>query len=396
MQDLESKTERLQRSVFALLEPEVDRPYSLGILNWGLLVLILLNVLAVILESIESIRVQFGAFFQGLLLVSMLVFTVEYVLRVWTCPLHPSGLYKKPIRGRVRYILSPLPIIDLAAILPFWLGTIVGLDLRFLRLFRLLWILKIARFLPAVATLRNVLKRERRTLVAVFSLMLIILFIASSLVYLFEHDRQPEAFASIPHAMWWGMATLTTVGYGDLVPQTMMGKILGIIIMMLGIGTFALPAGILASAFSEESKRKNFMLSWDLVAKVPFFSHLNAQEIAEIASLLRPRTASANEVIFKKDDEADSIFFIVSGEVEVQIEPEPIHEGRGDFFGEVALLYHRKRTASVVAMTHLELLELDAKDFHRAFDARPGLRQRIVEQAEKRFGSSAEQADPQQ
>jgi len=190
--------------------------------------------------------------------------------------------------------------------------------------------------------------------------------------------------------MWWGMATLTTVGYGDLVPQTTMGKVLGIIIMMLGIGTFALPAGILASAFSEESKRKNFLVSWDLVAKVPFFSHLNAQDIAEIASLLRPRTANANEVIFKKDDEADSIFFIVSGEVEVQLEPTPIHEGRGDFFGEVALLYHQKRTASVVALTHLELLELDAKDFHRAFEARPALRQRIVEQAEKRFGSPAE------
>jgi voltage-gated potassium channel len=251
-----------------------------------------------------------------------------------------------------------------------------------------LWILKITRYLPAMGALGRVLKRERRTLAAVMSIMVIMLFIASSLIYLLEHEQQPEQFGSIPHAMWWGIATLTTVGYGDVVPVSTMGKALGSVIMLLGIGTFALPAGVLASAFAEERKRQDFIVTWNLVAQVPFFAFLTARDIAGIAALLHPREVAAHEIVLHKGEDADSMFFIVSGELEAELQPEPIRLVEGDFFGEVALIFHRQRTATVVAMTRCELLELDAQDLHQLFERKPQLKVRIMEAAEKRLARS--------
>ena len=216
-------------------------------------------------------------------------------------------------------------------------------------------------------------------------LLLAMLFTASTLVYSFEKDVQPQDFGSIPHAMWWGIATLTTVGYGDVVPQSSLGKALGGLIMLSGIAMFATPAGILAAAFAEEAKRKNFIVTWNLVAHVPFFSHLGAREIARIAELLRPRTYVPNEVILHRDEDAASMFFIVSGEVEVLLEPEPIRYTKGAFFGEISLLFNVPRTATVVAARRSDLLELDAQELHRLLDANPKLKSRILKIATQRY-----------
>lgn len=361
-----------------------SRPFA-RVIDRGLMALILLNIAAFVLETVHSIGETYHLLFNLVLVGSLAIFATEYLLRLWVCTLDESGLYQRPIKGRLRYMGTLLALVDLAAILPIIIAGLAGMDFRFLRVLRLLWILKITRYFPAVGTLGRVLKRERKTLAAVLAVMVVILFVASSLIYLLEHERQPEAFASIPHAMWWGMATLTTVGYGDVVPVSPMGKMLGVVIMMLGIGTFALPAGILASGFAEERKRQNFILSWNLIAKVPVFSVLSAKDIASIAGLLRARELHANEIVFNKGDDGDSMFFIVSGEVEVELKPQPIRMRRGDFFGEVALIYHRSRTATVVATKRTELLELDARDLHRLLDDKPKLRSRILKEAEKRL-----------
>jgi len=378
----------LQQRIFDLIELGVEPGRRLGTINIALLILIAINVAAFVLETVPELGQRYARWFDLVLYVSVTVFSIEYLLRVWVATRHPSGLYAKPVRGRLRYLLSPLALLDLFAILPFYLGTFFGLDLRFLRLLRLLWMLKVTRYLPAMASLGRVLKRERRTLAAVFVIMGIMLFIASALIYLLEREAQPEAFASIPHAMWWGMATLTTVGYGDVVPVSPMGRVLGMLIMMLGIGTFALPAGILASAFAEEKKRQDFLLTWHLVAKVPAFAFLSAREISEIAALLHPREAMVNEVIFCRGDDAGSMFFIVSGAVEVETPSGPIRLKTGDFFGEIALIFHRERTASVVALSHVELLELEACDLFRLFEGKPKLRSRITAEATRRLAES--------
>lgn len=381
----ESAVRRIQQYVQDVLEGGERKGPWAAVVTWGLLSIIVLNVVAFVLETVEPIAHRYGPWLDYLLYLSIGIFTLEYLLRLWACTLDDSGLYSHPIRGRLRYVLTPLSLIDLAVILPFYAGGLAGIDLRFLRLIRLLWVLKLTRYFPAMGILGRVLKRERRTLAAIMTLMLIILFIASSLIFLFEHDRQPEQFASIPHAIWWGVSTLTTVGYGDVVPISLWGRILGVVIMLLGIGTFALPAGVLASAFSEERKRRDFIQSWSLVARVPSFAFLSAQDIAGIASLLHPREVMASEVVIHKGAEADSMFFIVSGELEVELQPKPLKLTRGEFFGEVALVYHRDRTASVVALSRSELLELEARDLNRLFETKPELKSRILTEAERRI-----------
>ena len=178
-----------------------------------------------------------------------------------------------------------------------------------------------------------------------------------------------------------------------MVPESAIGKALAGLIMLAGIGMFAMPAGILAAAFADEAKRKNFIVTWDLVAHVPFFSHLSAREIARIAELLHPRTYMPNEVIFHRDQAADGMYFIVSGKVEVETLPEPVRLGKGEFFGELALLYTGKRTATLMAVSYVELLKLDAGDFHRLLDANPVLRERITVEADRRLSKSAAEFD---
>jgi len=380
---------QIEESLHSLLDGAGDRHLAGRIANGLLSILILLNVIAVVLETVEPLGSRYGGFFDALLVFSVAVFSAEYVLRVATCTHHRSGRYAQPLAGRLRYMVSPLALLDLLAILPFYLSVFVGIDLRFLRIFRLLWLLKIMRYLPAVETLMIVLRRERGTLSAMIVLLLVMVFTASTLMYFLERGVQPDKFGSVPHALWWGIATLTTVGYGDVVPVTALGKVLGGLIMLAGIGMFAMPAGILAAAFADEAKRKNFIVTWNLVAHVPFFSHLSAREIARIAELLHPRTYMPNEVIFHRDEAADGMYFIVSGKVEVETLSGPVTLGKGDFFGELGLLYTGKRTATLMAVSYVELLKLDAENLHRLLNANPVLKERITVEAERRLSRSA-------
>jgi voltage-gated potassium channel len=212
--------------------------------------------------------------------------------------------------------------------------------------------------------------------------MIVLLTLASTIIYYIERQTQPEAFSSIPKAMWWGMATLTTVGYGDVVPHSATGRVFGIVVMFIGIGMFAVPTGIIVSGFSQEIKRKDFIVTWNLVAHVPSFSQLDAVQIAHICELLRVRTAMLDEVIFREGDEADSMYFIVSGKVEIESKPQSVHLAAGEFFGEFSLIYKRRRTATVIARSFAELLRLDARDFEALLETNQELRERIRAQAE--------------
>ena len=347
-----------------------------------LISLILLNVAAIILASVDRINGHYDRIFELIRDVSITLFILEYGARIWCVPEHPSRLYKKPVLGRLRYIFTPMMVTDFLAILPFLLGLPRSIDLRILRLFRLLSILRITHHSPALGILASVLKREIKSLVSVSVLMIVLLIIASTIVYYFEREVQPEAFASIPRAMWWGMATLTTVGYGDVVPHTVAGKGFGIVVMFIGIGMFAVPTGIIVSTFAQEIKRKDFIVTWNLVAHVPYFSRLDALEIARISELLRVSTAMHGEVIFHEGDIADSIYFVVSGDVEIATRPEPVYLSSGDFFGELSLINKSPRTATVIARSYVELLRLDVKDLETLLKSNPELWERITAQAE--------------
>lgn len=222
-----------------------------------LMILILLNVAAVVLESVDSINQQYGAIFNALEIVSVAVFTAEYLARLWIANLNP--LYSKPFTGRLRYALSGMAVIDLLAILPAFLPLFFAVDLRvirFLRVFRLFRLLKMSRYVRSLDTLDDVVKGKKEELLVTVVMILMLLIFSASLMYIVENEAQPDKFPDIPSAMWWGVATLTTVGYGDVFPITPFGKLLGGIIAFLGIGMFALPTSILASGFAEEIRKR--------------------------------------------------------------------------------------------------------------------------------------------
>lgn len=242
----------LRQDVYQLLEAP-DRTYpGARLVDLGLIVLILLNLVAIVLESVPKVGHAWGAAFRGFEVFSVAVFTVEYLLRLWSSPENPRFTAHDSLgSARLRYLATPLAIVDLLAILPFYLPFLLGVDLRFLRALRLLRVFKLTRYFSAMGVLLDVLREEARAFGAAIFVLLVIMMMASSAMYLFEHEAQPEAFGSIPAAMWWAVATLTTVGYGDVTPITVGGKIFGACITVIGIGMVALPAGILASGFSD-------------------------------------------------------------------------------------------------------------------------------------------------
>ena len=238
----------------------VDAKHSNDLLSKGvnefLIALILLNTLAVVLESVHSYKLAYGTLFRAFEIFSITIFTIEYLIRVWTSNLDQN--FDSPIIGRLRFIIKPMSIIDLLAILPFFLPMLFTFDLRFiriLRIVRMVRLLKIGRYSQVIHKLGRVFKAKREELIFTLGIVLLLLVISSSLMYDVENPVQPEVFSSIPAAMWWGVATLTTVGYGDIYPITAAGKILGAVIAILGIGLVALPTGIIGSGFIEEIQR---------------------------------------------------------------------------------------------------------------------------------------------
>ena len=218
--------------------------------------LILLNAIAIVLESIESLYTPNQVIFYYFEVFSVIVFSIEYLLRIYS--ITESDKFKHAIWGRVKYSLTPLALIDLFAVLPFFLLHLFP-DLRFiriLRLFRLARLLKLFRFLNAITIIDDVLKKKKDELIISFLIILKIVFISSTIMYYCEHEVQPDKFSSIPESMWWGVMTLSTVGYGDVYPITAAGKIIGSFISLLCVSIFALPTAILASGFSDEFRNR--------------------------------------------------------------------------------------------------------------------------------------------
>jgi voltage-gated potassium channel len=217
-----------------------------------IMTLIGLNVVALVAESVKSIHTYCPRLFSIFELVSVILFTVEYVARLWSCVEKPA--YHKPLLGRLRFAVTPLAIIDLLAILPFYLP-FLGLDLRFLRILRMMRIFRIAklgRYSHSLQILQQVMAAKKEQLLCTLFVLVLLVIVAASLLYYAENSDQPDKFSSIPAAMWWAICTLTTVGYGDIYPMTALGKVMASIIAILGVGVFALPAGILGAGFVEE------------------------------------------------------------------------------------------------------------------------------------------------
>ncbi len=247
----------LRRRIHAVLETAADRDLTSRLVDFALIALIALSVLAVVLESVPAIQLRYGDELRAFEVFTIAVFTVEYLLRLWISIESPQFAAAGPIRGRLRFACSFHAVIDLLAILPFYLlafGLFPGGDMRFLRAFRLLRVLKLTRYSTALNMLFVTINDNARALAASFLILLTVMLLAASGMYYFEREAQPADFGSIPAAMWWAFATLTTVGYGDVTPITNGGKVFGAMITVVGIGMVALPTSILASGYGQQLK----------------------------------------------------------------------------------------------------------------------------------------------
>ena len=376
----------LRRRVYQVLEqgPVGD---AMGVVIDRLLVLlILLNLVAVALESVPKYGARYALAFNLIEIVSLVVFTVEYGLRLWVAVEHGPHRHLNGARARLKYALSPAGIVDLAAVLPFWFAFVLPADLRFVLVFRIVRFFKIARYSPAMRSLLDVLYRERRALFGCVVITMGSALVAAALMHLAEGKVQPDRLGTIPDALWWAIVTVGTIGYGDVVPVTVLGKLIATGTIFIGVIMMALPVGIIATAFAEQIHRRDFIVTWGMIARVPLFAELDAAAISDIMGLLRAQVAEAGETIVRAGDPAHSMYFIAAGEVEVALKKEMLRLGVGHFFGEVAVLRRARRSATATALTRTNLLVLSAQDLHALMQRDPRIAARIKDVVEKRVG----------
>lgn len=324
-------------------------------------ILIALNIIHQIIDStnIMDTYPQWQTAFDLFFPISMVIFVGETALRTY-------------LDRRLGF----LGWMDVVVIVNFFLGG--AYDLRAFRLFRVFEIYKHTRILFPSNTLVRTIYLQRFALLGSQIMVLSVLLVFSILIYFIEGNVQPESFGSIPDAMWWGIATLTTVGYGDIYPATLMGKILASFTMFLGIGMFALPAAILASAYYEEIQKKNFLVSIETITEIPLFAKLPIAALSKINEKLDPVILAAKKTVFNKGDKADSMYIIEFGHVEVEIE-NPVKLGPGDYFGEMGLLGNTTRNATIRTLDEVKLLELTKEDLEELLEEHEVLFQEIEE-----------------
>lgn len=247
---------KLRKRMAEVLEQGHFEDRTSKLVNLSLILLISLNVIAIFLETVGPIYQRYERWFWYFEIFSVAIFTVEYFARVWSSIDLDEAHDSSPVWGRIRYMLTPIALVDLIAILPFYLSLYLPLDLRFLRVLRLLRLFKLTRYSPALGALLDVIQQEAEALLAAIVVLLMMLVISAGGIYLLENELQPATFGSMPKSMWWAIVTLTTVGYGDVVPITILGKMFAGFIGLIGIGMIALPAAILASGFAENIRNR--------------------------------------------------------------------------------------------------------------------------------------------
>ena len=327
-------------------------------------VAVVTGVVLMILLSIDSAYDALHFWINALLFACLVFFIFEWAVRL-----------RHAIRGQrvVPYLLSVRGIVDAAGAIAVPLALALGTRPKTAWLLGVLWLLKVIPGIRGLRQLRRVLVQESGPLLSVLVIFLMVLFLASVAVYFLERDVQPTTFGNIPAALWWAVATLTTTGYGDVVPITPLGRVVAAFVMICGLGVFGLWTGILATGFAAETRRDNFLKTWESVSKVPFFAALGPAAIADVTHMLRTMDLPARTMIIRKGQVGDCMYFIATGEVEVDLPGKKVRLGEGAFFGEMALLGNNLRSANIATTRVSKLLVLDLVDFRVLMARHPDL-----------------------
>jgi len=311
----------------------------------------------------------------ALLWACLAFFVLEWAIRLH----HAFGAGR-----RWAYVFSFRGLVDAASALAVPVALAAGVNAKVAWLLAMFWMLKVVPGVRGLRQLRRVLALESGPLLSVLVIFLMVLFIASIAEFYLEHDVQPAAFGSVPAALWWAVATLTTTGYGDVVPITPLGRIVAAAVMICGLGVFGLWTGILATGFAAETRRDNFLRTWESVSKVPFFATLGPATLADVTHMLRAIDLPARATIIRKGQAGDCMYFIASGEVEVDLPGKKVTLGEGAFFGEMALLGNNLRSANITTTRVSRFLVLDLVDFRLLMARHPDLAETIDAEARRR------------
>jgi voltage-gated potassium channel len=360
------------------------------------LIVLAAGLLAVALSSVEGLPPLVDRILTTIVEAVAFVFFVEYLIRLWTAPESARFAGLSDGMARLRWALSGNGLIGLLAVVPIAAvssGTIHA-DGDAVPIFCVLWILKLSVHAPAMNTVVRVIANERASLASVVIIFIMVLVTAATLTHLLERHEQPQLFGSIPDALWWAVVTLTTTGYGDVVPHTVGGKMIGSLVMVSGILVLALMTGILATGFAEEERRREYLRVWDQVTRVPLFTQLGTVTLSEIVSKLRVRHYPARIVVVRRDEPGDSMFFISEGQVEVRLPRGVVTLDQGGFFGEMALLDRLPRSATVVTSQPTTLLVLYASDFYEIAANIPSLVDAVEHEARRRRAENQGNAVP--
>ncbi len=381
----------LRARIYGLLDPTSHGHAARRVRTLEIL-LIVIGISSVSAGTVDGLAPAARAIASTVTGMVAVLFFVEYLVRLWVAPDNTHFHSATEARSRLRWVVSAEGVIDLLAVMPAVAaasgGARLGADSA--SVFVLLWVLKLATHAPGVGMIARVFHNERSALAAAAVLFVIVLFSAATIAHWLEGERQPEYFGSIPASLWWAVVTLTTTGYGDVVPQSAAGRVIGGLVMLCGISVLALLAGILATGFAQEVRRREFVRIWELVARVSFFADVGAIAISDIVGRLRSRSYPAGATVIRKGAAGDSMFFIVTGEVEVRIGPRTVVLRDGEFFGEMALLDRKPRSADVVTATPCTLLVLNVADFYQLAGHQPALIAAIETEAKRRRADDRE------
>jgi len=374
----------LRQRIFEVLEHGRRREPASRAADWLLVLLVLADVAATVAYTVPDIAASQGAALQLLDRICVSVFAVEYVGRIWTAPEHPLLRGCTPLAARLRFAATPLMVIDALALLPLVLELLFPRN-ELMLLTRLVRFLKLARYSPALATIGRLIASERRALLACVIIFIGALLAAAAAMYAVEGSVQPDKLGDMPKAMWWAASMLAKIGGGDLAPPlTTLGRIIAAITVMVGIGCFALPVAIIGRGFYEEIRRRDFVVTFAMVARVPLFARLDAAAIVDLVAILRARTVPSGTTIIRKGERGDAMYLIASGRVQVDSAVGSAVLEEGEFFGEMALLSREPRSATVTAVRPTDLLVLDADDFLRLAERLPDIGAKVRAVAKER------------
>jgi voltage-gated potassium channel len=318
---------------------------------------------------------------------SWLAISLWCCLGLFACDLLVKSWPLSGTAGASNYLFSAAGLIDALAILPIPLALLIGVSPDTAWLLASLWVLKLTIFVPGLSLLGRVISLEARLLASVLVIFVIVLLLAAVAMHVLERGNQPAQFGNLPLSLWWAVTTLTTTGYGDAVPQSLLGRMIAGVVMICGLGVFGLWTGILATGFATEYRRRDFVRNWDLVTRVPFLRNLDPPAVIALTRLLRRLELAERTIVVRRGRPGDCMYFVVSGEVEVEIEPQPVRLGPGSFFGEIALLEGGgTRMATVVTTAPSTLLILEVSDFRDFMAHHPELA-RIIEMESVRRAS---------